>query len=75
MLVHLGENGSEAETFRSEGVNLLASVGRVGGGGDDAVIFEASEAVSENVGRDALVGIQKFLESAVAEQHHVANDE
>ena len=72
---HFGEDGRQAEAFRREGINLFTTIGGIGRGCDDAVIFEASEAVSENVGRDALVRIQKFLESAVAEQHHVANDE
>ena len=72
---HFGEDGSEVESFGSEEIDELAAVGGIGAGGDDAVTFEATQAVRENVGGGALVGVKKFFESAGAEQHHVANDE
>ena len=72
---HFGEHGSKVESFGSEEIDELAAVGGIGAGGDDAVTFEATQAVRENVGSGALVGVKKFFESAGAEQHHVANDE
>jgi len=44
-------------------------------GGDDPVGDKSLEAIGKDVGGDAFVGGQEFLEGAEAAQHHVAEDQ
>jgi len=72
---HFGEDGSEFDTFASEGVGELAAVGGIGSGFDDAVLFEFAEAVGEDVGGDIFAGAGELLESVEAANHNVADNE
>ena len=72
---HFREDGSEVHAFSGEKVVQLAAVGRVWLRGDNAVAFEAAEAVGKDVRGDVLVGRQELLESAITPHHHVADDE
>lgn len=72
---HFGEDGREVDAFRSENVNQFSPVGGVGLRCDDAVFFQSSQAVGEDVGRDFLVRAKKFLVSFETPDHHVPQDQ
>lgn len=72
---HFGEDGSEIDAFGRERVDALAAVGGILPGREDAEVFEATEAVGENIGGDFFFGLQKFVKAGVTAQHHVAENE
>ena len=72
---HFGEDRGEVEALGSKEVEKFAAIGGIGASGDDAVGFEATETVGEDVGGGMLVGVEEFLEGTGAEEHHVADDE
>jgi len=71
---HFGEDGSEVHSFCGEEIEEFSAVGGIRLSGDNAVVFQAAEAVGENVGGDVFVGGKKFLEGSVAAHHHIADD-
>jgi len=72
---HFGEDGRQVHALGGQKIKQFAAVGRIRLGGDDAVVFQAAEAVGEDIGGDAFVGRKKFLERSVTANHHVADDE
>ena len=72
---HFGEDGSEIEALRRQNINQLAAVGGIFLSGDDPVGDKSLEAIGKDVGGDAFVGGEEFLEGAEAAQHHVAEDQ
>ena len=72
--------GEIADTPGVHGAVAAPSLGRVftsNGRGNTASIVDAKtlQTIGKDVGGDVFVGVEKFLEGAVAEQHHVANDQ
>lgn len=72
---HFGQDGSEVNAFGGQRIDELAAVVRIALRGDDAVAFEAAQAVRQDVGGDLFVGVEKLVEGLVAAEHHVAKDE
>ena len=72
---HFGEDGSEPEALGRKGINHFSTVGGIWRSGNDAVFFQTLQTIGQDVGGDTFVRVEKFFEGAVAEQHHVANNQ
>src|SRR5260221_6589846 len=72
---HFGQDGSEIETFGRQYVDQLSAIGWIFMGGDDAMSGQSLQAVGEDIGGDAFVGREEFLEGTETAQHHVAENQ
>ena len=72
---HFRQDRREVHPFGGQKIEDFTAVSRVALHDDDAVLFQAAEAVSENVGGDVFAGRKKFLEGAKTANHHIANNQ
>ena len=72
---HLHQEGDQVQPLLREAVAELRPVLRIGLLVDDVFDLEASEAVREDVGRDALAGVQELAVARQPAQGHVADEQ
>ena len=69
------EDRQEDDAFFREAVDDLLSVPRVVGSGNDPLSEQHFQAIGEDVGRDALLGLEHFTEVPFTAKDHVAEDQ
>jgi len=65
----------EDDAFFREAVDDLLFVPRVVGSGNDPLSEQHFQAIGEDVGRDALLGLEHFTEVSFTAKDHVAEDQ